>query len=389
VLSYQMADPADDTGLPKSAARFAEWYDSASPWNREEVRTLSLTRGQANDTFTYDSTATGFPPNSTNGFYPIDTGGWIAQGSEALRESSSNENDGGDHNFNFTTETHFFFQYEGVEVLAFSGDDDLWVFVDGVLCRDVGGLHPARSATMNVADPTQESNSTQRAIVQNCKNHLDSLVTPMNPRPLVEMVIFHAERHTGASNFELELTGFVKQRSSCTETCGDGVVTAGEVCDDGTNDGSYNGCASDCLSFGGFCGDAAINGPEACDLGVDANDGSYQGCNPDCTEAGFCGDALVQPLNEVCDDGVNDGTYDSCSADCQMRSAHCGDGIVNGPEECDQGLGANLGEYGGCNPDCTRAPFCGDGFVQGEEECDDGNTDNGDGCTSECVRPIL
>lgn len=385
-LAYATADPNDGTGLPKASDRFDQWYDSSSPWNREEVRYLTLTQNMG--TFSYDS-GNGFPGNSTNGFYPIDSGGWVAQGSEALRQSSATANDGGDHNFNFTTETRFFFEYAGNEVLSFSGDDDLWVFVDGVLCLDVGGLHPAQSGTMNLADPTQEPNLTQRAIVQNCKDHLDGLVTANNPNPLVEMVIFHAERHTGASNFELELTGFVKRRSSCEETCGDGVVTAGEVCDDGTNDGAYNGCAADCLSFGGYCGDGTVNGPESCDDGVSANDGSYGGCSPDCTPAGFCGDGVVQPLDEVCDDGVNDGSYGSCSGDCQMRSARCGDGIVNGPEECDEGLGANLGGYGGCNPNCTLAPYCGDGMVQEGEQCDDGNDVNVDGCLNDCTRPLL
>lgn len=387
-LAYAAAPTSDTTGLPKFTARFDQWYDSSSAWNIEEVRPLTLTRG-ANDTFDYDSSVDGFPPYSTKGFYPIDDGGWVAQGSEAKRPSHDGINDGLDHNFNFTTETHFFFQYEGDEVLSFSGDDDMWVFIDGVLCLDVGGLHGARAATMNLADPTLEANLTQRAIVQSCKAHLEGLVTGNNPKPLVEMAIFHAERHTEGSNFKLALTGFVKQRSSCDETCGDGIVTPGEVCDDGVNDGSYNGCGLVCRGFGGYCGDASVNGPESCDDGVAFNDGRYDGCNPDCTPAGSCGDGVVQPRNEVCDDGVNDGSYNGCSANCQTRSPRCGDGVINGPEACDDGVGVNLGEYGGCNPDCSRAAYCGDGVRQATEECDDGDTDDLDGCSNACVRVIL
>jgi fibro-slime domain-containing protein len=52
--------------------------------------------------------------------------------------------------------------------------------------------------------------------------------------------------------------------------------------------------------------------------------------------------------------------------------AQCGDGKVTGGEECDLGTAKNTGEYGGCNPDCTYAPFCGDGTPNGTEECDDG-----------------
>ena len=37
------------------------------------------------------------------------------------------------------------------------------------------------------------------------------------------------------------------------------------------------------------------------------------------------GDAVVQPANEACDDGVNDGSYGSCTPDCK-RAPYSGDG---------------------------------------------------------------
>ena len=50
----------------------------------------------------------------------------------------------------------------------------------------------------------------------------------------------------------------------------------------------------------------------------------------------------------------------------------CGDGVVTPPEMCDLGAANNTGAYGGCNPDCTLAPYCGDGIVQvaDGEQCD-------------------
>jgi fibro-slime domain-containing protein len=50
----------------------------------------------------------------------------------------------------------------------------------------------------------------------------------------------------------------------------------------------------------------------------------------------------------------------------------CGDGVVTGTEQCDLGAAKNTGAYGGCNADCTLAPYCGDKKVTNGEDCDDG-----------------
>jgi fibro-slime domain-containing protein len=57
----------------------------------------------------------------------------------------------------------------------------------------------------------------------------------------------------------------------------------------------------------------------------------------------------------------------------------CGDGVVTPPETCDLGKAKNTGAHGGCNADCTLAPYCGDKVVQAAagEECD--STANCDG----------
>ncbi len=67
--------------------------------------------------------------------------------------------------------------------------------------------------------------------------------------------------------------------------CGDGTVDPDETCDDGVNDGSYGGCASDCQSIASHCGDGILDGDqgEACDDG-DGDDGD--GCNVDCSISG-------------------------------------------------------------------------------------------------------
>jgi cysteine-rich repeat protein len=64
--------------------------------------------------------------------------------------------------------------------------------------------------------------------------------------------------------------GFVCELSEvgsvCTPVCGDGLLAAGEECDDGINDGGHGECAPGCV-LGAYCGDGVVNGPEQCDAG--------------------------------------------------------------------------------------------------------------------------
>ena len=94
---------------------------------------------------------------------------------------------------------------------------------------------------------------------------------------------------------------------------------------------------------------------------------------------------------EQCDDGeeLNLGEYSGCNADCTL-APRCGDSEVQ-PEHgelCDDGV--NDGGYGECAPECQLGPRCGDGQVQADhEQCDDGNNSAGDGCSAACTTEIL
>lgn len=396
---------------------FDMWYRSVPGVNIVIKDKLELTQNLALDpsgrSYVFDSSA----------FFNLDNKGY---GNYSTPVS---------HNYGFTSEFQAYFQYRGGETLSFRGDDDVWVFINGKLALDLGGLHPPCEGSVTLGSDIHPLTGKK----------WDSRFNIFEGG-VYSIVLFHAERHFEGSNFKLTLAGFLNMgTTSCNAVCGDGIIVGAEECDYNLppEEAKKKGC--DACKNKPYCGNSVVEYPEHCDppggdcsatctyafcgngqhdadkgeecdgtLGLkpgehclsnckisrcgdayvdaqnnekcdDGNSSNDDMCTSKC-DAPICGDGIVSTgLGEICDDGVNDGSYGGCSLDCSFRPPYCGDGIADTTqgEDCDNGV--NDGSYGGCKIDCKWGPRCGDGVLQSAyEDCDDGNTNDGDGCNHNC-----
>jgi fibro-slime domain-containing protein len=145
-----------------SEANFDQWYNDVAGVNIPSPLSITLSDVGHPGLYTYDNGA----------FFPIDGVSW---GNEGLS-----------HNYHFTFELHTTFTYSGGEDFTFTGDDDLWVFINGKLAIDLGGVHGALTSSVD----------------------LDTIAAAhgLVPGGTYDLDLFFAERHTVASSFRIDTT---------------------------------------------------------------------------------------------------------------------------------------------------------------------------------------
>jgi fibro-slime domain-containing protein len=143
------------------AANFNQWYNNVPTVNQTTTHTITLAE---------TGPGTGIYKYFSNAFYPIDGQLW---GNEGLS-----------HNYHFTYEIHTAFTYQSGQTFNFTGDDDVWVFINKKLAMDLGGVHPALSGSVN----------------------LDAMAAALGITPgnVYAFDFFFAERHTTESNLQIE-----------------------------------------------------------------------------------------------------------------------------------------------------------------------------------------
>jgi len=170
-------------GALTSADAFGQWFRDVPGVNASRTLDLNLVRQAGTNRYVFnDRTDSNFA--SLGGFFPVN--------GEMYGNYAST---GTNFHFTFELDTEFVYEEGAGQLFTFTGDDDVWVFIDGKIVIDIGGVHSAVSQTVA----------------------LDRLGW-LEDGQTYSLRFFFAERHTTQSNFRIETSLNLRNVSVPTTT---------------------------------------------------------------------------------------------------------------------------------------------------------------------------
>jgi fibro-slime domain-containing protein len=158
-------------GSSTTSDNFAQWHRDVPGVNLSSPLSITLTRVAGTNHYTFND-QTDPVYQSLGGFFPIN-------GRLFGNTPGQNKNFG----FAFELDTNFTYHRNAGQVFNFTGDDDVWVFIDGKLVIDLGGVHSAVSQAIDV---------------DRCSWLQDGME--------YRLKFLFTERHTTASNLRIDTT---------------------------------------------------------------------------------------------------------------------------------------------------------------------------------------
>jgi fibro-slime domain-containing protein len=187
---------SNGTGAVNNATTFASWFSGACDSATPSATCVAAYDEKINATV---NTSTGQLTYNSSSFFPLDSITGITG------DGDSNNN----HNYFFTVQFGLDLVYDPnlTNTFLFSGDDDVWVFINDQLVIDMGGVHSVKTASFNM-----NTIAANQGIQAGEQYSLD---------------FFFAERHFTQSN--VNISSYLGKPASVTEPSSLAVFTLGLI----------------------------------------------------------------------------------------------------------------------------------------------------------------
>ncbi|MGL1934636.1 MAG: fibro-slime domain-containing protein [Fibrobacterales bacterium] len=151
------ADKLGDDNLPLPGPNASSCHaDSITNWfqAKESNRTCVDLQLSPNSEgiYQFSQTVDVNDHSGLNGFYPLDN---FSHDNNSLTNNKGLTDSNGDdvkHNYHFCMHIATSFTYKEGQHFEFEGDDDMWIYLNGSLVLDIGGIHSPLAGSLNIDD---------------------------------------------------------------------------------------------------------------------------------------------------------------------------------------------------------------------------------------------